>query len=175
VRIRVRPSAVRQAALVVTAWVVLVACTQAGDQVAISSDTSNGTVVSQTGVSSESSTTSSVAVVALIPSTLPIAAPSAPATTLFTPPPTLAPPTTLGAPPPTDAPIPPTTICARSNIDFAALRSAPGVSSPLLAQIPPGDCTVILLTPQTIDAGGFPWYNVEWAGIQGWCAVSNMA
>jgi hypothetical protein len=120
-------------------------------------------------------TTSSVAVVALIPSTLPITVALSPSTTRFTPPPTLALPTTLGTPVPTAAPIPPTTICVRSNIDFSALRSAPGVSSPLLAQIPPGDCSVILLTTQTIDAGGFPWYNVEWAGIQGWCAVSNMA
>ena len=173
-RIRVRPLAVRQAALVMTVWVALVACAQPDDQVAVTSNTSSP-VAPQTVVSSQASTTSSVAVVGLIPSTLPVAATSAPVTTLFGPPPTLAPPTTLSTPQPTEAPIPPTTICARSNIDFAALRSAPGVSSPLLAQIPPGDCTVILLTPQTIDAGGFPWYNVEWAGIQGWSAVSNMA
>ena len=75
---------------------------------------------------------------------------------------------------PTGAPSPAVrTLCVRSNIDFAALRSAPSLDADLLAQIPPGSCDVELLEPGTVQGSGMAWYHVRWQGTDGWTAASN--
>ncbi len=66
-------------------------------------------------------------------------------------------------------------LCARTDIDFASLRIAPGVDAQKLAEIPAGDCSIELLNGDPQDVGGTRWLPVVWNGIEGWTALSNMA
>ncbi|MEY2553443.1 MAG: hypothetical protein QOC57_1303 [Ilumatobacteraceae bacterium] len=64
--------------------------------------------------------------------------------------------------------------CVRADIDFAALRAAADVSSALLAQIPAGSCGSILLDIATTGAGNIDWYHVQFDGVDGWTATTNV-
>ena len=82
-------------------------------------------------------------------------------------------PATTGAGPTTTLTPSVATICIRSNIDFAALRSAPDRGSELLAEIPPGACDVFVLDLPAVQGNGFDWYHVQWNGVAGFTAADN--
>jgi hypothetical protein len=107
---------------------------------------------------------------------------SAPTTAVVAPtvvPPTAAPPATPL--PPTVPPPPPTaadphgvaieTGCVRSNIDFAAVREAPGVDNTQVGEIPPGTCDVLVYAISS--DGRIPWLQVAFGDAFGWSAESN--
>lgn len=131
---------------------------------------------------------------ALVPTSLVVL----PATTVLpptTPPPVVIldpPTTTIGAPPPTTiigvppatttppAPAPPPpdpqggpieTGCVRPNIDFAAVREAPGVAQAEVGRIPPGTCDVPIYAEGS--DGRIAWLQVGIGGTFGWSARSN--
>jgi hypothetical protein len=81
-------------------------------------------------------------------------------------------PTTAAAPPPPD-PVggPVETGCVRSNIDFAAVREAPGVARVEVGRIPPGTCDVQIYAEGT--DGRIAWLQVAISGTFGWSAKSN--
>jgi hypothetical protein len=88
------------------------------------------------------------------------------------PPPTEPPPTTLPPPPPPDPQGGPIgTGCVRSNIDFAAVREAPGVSQLEVGRIPPGTCDVQVYAEGS--DGRIAWLQVAIGDTFGWSAKSN--
>ncbi len=91
---------------------------------------------------------------------------------LTEPPPTTLPPTTLPPPPPPDPQGGPIgTGCVRSNIDFAAVREAPGVSQLEVGRIPPGTCDVQVYAEGS--DGRIAWLQVAIGDTFGWSAKSN--
>ena len=96
----------------------------------------------------------------------------APSTIAEAPPVTEPVPTTSPPPPPPDpsgAPV--QTGCVRSNIDFAAVREAPGVEQLEVGRIPPGTCDVQIYAEGT--DGRIAWLQVANGGGFGWSAKSN--
>jgi len=103
--------------------------------------------------------------------TTPIVAPAVAATSAATAPPG----------PATAPPVPPTaadphgvaieTGCVRSNIDFAAVRQAPGVDQAQVGEIPPGTCDVLVYAISS--DGRIPWLQVAFGDVFGWSAESN--
>lgn len=91
--------------------------------------------------------------------------------------PQLPPQTTITAVEVTAAPAPladPTrAFCIRADIDFAALRESPDISSTLLVQIPAGDCSSTLIDIAPSNAGNIDWYHVLSNGVEGWTATTN--
>jgi hypothetical protein len=86
--------------------------------------------------------------------------------------PTAPPVTTTPPPPPADptgAPI--ETGCVRPNIDFAAVREAPGVTRAEVGRIPPGTCGVQIYAEGS--DGRIAWLQVAVGGDFGWSAKSN--
>jgi len=61
--------------------------------------------------------------------------------------------------------------CVRSNIDFAAVRAAPGVDQAQLGEIPPGTCDVVVYAIGS--DGRIPWLQVASGEVFGWSAESN--
>jgi hypothetical protein len=101
-----------------------------------------------------------------------------PQTTLVEAPPITDPaPTTLPPPPPPPPPppgpnaVPVQTGCVRSNLDFAAVREAPGVDRLEVGRIPPGTCDVPIYAEGT--DGRIAWLQVAVGGTFGWSAKSN--
>ncbi len=81
-------------------------------------------------------------------------------------------PTTSPPPPPPDPQGGPIgTGCVRSNIDFAAVREAPGVSRLEVGRIPPGTCDVQVYAEGT--DGRIAWLQVAIGDTFGWSARSN--
>jgi hypothetical protein len=97
--------------------------------------------------------------------------------------PAVAPTSAAPAPPvpATAPPVPPTaadphgvaieTGCVRSNIDFAAVRQAPGVDQAQVGEIPPGTCDVLVYAISS--DGRIPWLQVAFGDVFGWSAESN--
>jgi hypothetical protein len=61
--------------------------------------------------------------------------------------------------------------CVRPDIDFAAVREAPGVAQLLVGQIPPSTCDVQVYATGT--DGRIAWLEVSFGDIFGWSAESN--
>jgi hypothetical protein len=61
--------------------------------------------------------------------------------------------------------------CVRSNIDFAAVRAAPGVDQTQVGAIPPGTCDVVVYAIGS--DGRIPWLQVASGDVFGWSAESN--
>ena len=61
--------------------------------------------------------------------------------------------------------------CVRSNIDFAALREAPGVDQSQVGEIAPGTCDVLVYAIGS--DGRIPWLQVAFGDVFGWSAESN--
>ena len=61
--------------------------------------------------------------------------------------------------------------CVRANIDFAAVREAPGVEQLELGRIPPSTCNVEVYA--TGSDGRILWLQVGFGGLIGWSADSN--
>ena len=61
--------------------------------------------------------------------------------------------------------------CVRSNIDFAAVRQAPGVDQAQVGEIPPGTCDVVVYAVGS--DGRIPWLQVAFGDVFGWSAQSN--
>lgn len=79
-------------------------------------------------------------------------------------------------PPPAPAPTVPhgaaiETRCVRSDIDFDAVREAPGVTQPEVGRIPPSTCNVQVYATGT--DGRITWLEVGIGDIFGWSAESN--
>jgi len=87
--------------------------------------------------------------------------------------PTLPPPPPTTATPATSTPLGPVidTRCVRSNIDFAAVREAPGKTQPEVGRIPPSTCDVQVYAVGS--DGQIPWLLVSVGDISGWSAESN--
>ncbi len=75
------------------------------------------------------------------------------------------------APPPDANAAPIETGCVRPNIDFAAVREAPGVTQPEVGRIPPGTCGVPVYAEGS--DGRIAWLQVGFGGTFGWSAKSN--
>jgi hypothetical protein len=72
------------------------------------------------------------------------------------------------APAPNQPPAGPT-LCVLADIDFAAVRSAPGTGNPEVGRIPPGTCGVVAVASD--QSTGEEWLHVQYDGIDGWSAA----
>jgi hypothetical protein len=80
--------------------------------------------------------------------------------------------TTTAATSTVPAPAPPPTLptlCVLADIDFAAVRSAPGTGNPEVGRIPPGTCGVVAVAND--HSTGEEWLHVQHDGIDGWSAA----
>jgi hypothetical protein len=60
-------------------------------------------------------------------------------------------------------------LCVLTDIDFAAVRSAPGTGNPEVGRIPPGTCGVVAVASD--HSTGEEWLHVQYDGIDGWSAA----
>jgi hypothetical protein len=82
-------------------------------------------------------------------------------------------PTTAATPPPTTGPhgVAVDSRCVRPDIDFAAVREAPGVTQVQVGEIPPSTCDVQVYATGT--DGRIAWLEVSFGDVFGWSAESN--
>ena len=60
-------------------------------------------------------------------------------------------------------------LCVRADIDFAAVRAAPGTDNAEVGRIPPGTCGVVAVASDS--STGEEWLHVQYGGIDGWSAA----
>ena len=130
-------------------------------------ETATTNVPASTTPASQPQLTSPVIPTVVIPTTV------VPTVVVSTALPTLPPPPPTTLPPPTSTPLGPVleTRCVRSNIDFAAVREAPGITEPEVGRIPPSTCDVQVYAVGS--DGRIAWLLVAVGDISGWSAESN--